>query len=677
MGRRVLWLVALLILIPIASSGHSETRMTVDGIAWFDCEDSWASITDSQGNEVANGSEFTASLDAENYTFYTENNSRCQSVIPVTNDLPNLRPAPTENFDVINLATCEQPYLVSNCQATYVSGDLIDDDSDVFAIEVDENQILILELLAASAAIDIDLHFQNSTDEYALDDSVSLPLNTSIDTIYQMAVPIEESGRVIVTVHSPSPSSIWALNVEKYSTEGTINASDLENLVGIGPTSFAVSSGGDESLLVTDSMSIDGTVIDFKYRYVYTSTSISEWNNASAGDRIGGIADIEYIEFKWDCSCEWMASMERHTHYDANWEMDAPGFKPLTATSNNSTYPLIKMDGSSNDGELTLHMGDYQDILRVETNGWNESVHLIDVIVEGDIYDIQVTIWNVDQESWDILDEATATYSMDKISLSLDVGLGTHFIRIQHVNGSDSLNSNVDSVEWTIRVSTAVLDEGDEPWFPASNAVKEAADVFYWLIGLILILPFIIFYINIRKTRAFAEEFARKKNRLQWLSTKLDDGSFSPSDLSRALRSVSTLDWEEALEVWGQEEIRHFTTGIDLAVWTLDKRLSEDGAWPLLIGLRPQDCEWSVAALKFESPEGESWSISEVEPKLLKRAHELFLDTIHDNTRVFIRVDLQGNADSVDIHLSGMVNGEPMAAKPANTIYRTVESSEE
>ena len=156
MGRRVLWLVALLILIPIASSGHSETRMTVDGIAWFDCEDSWASITDSQGNEVANGSEFTASLDAENYTFYTENNSRCQSVIPVTNDLPNLRPAPTENFDVINLATCEQPYLVSNCQATYVSGDLIDDDSDVFAIEVDENQILILELLAASAAIDID-----------------------------------------------------------------------------------------------------------------------------------------------------------------------------------------------------------------------------------------------------------------------------------------------------------------------------------------------------------------------------------------------------------------------------------------------------------------------------------------------------------------------------------------
>jgi hypothetical protein len=677
MGRRVLWLVAILILIPVASSGHSETRMTVDGIAWFDCEDSWASITDSQGNEFANGSDFTVSLDAENHTFYTENSSRCQSVIPVTNDLPNLRPAPTENFDAITVTTCEQPYLGSSCNGAYVSGDLIDDDSDIFAIDVNENQIIVVDLLAASAAIDIDLHFQNSSDEYALEDSLSLPLNTSIDATYQIVIPIEENGRVIVTVHSPSPSSIWAVNVEKYSTEIAINASDLENLVGIGSTSFAVTSGGDESLVVTDSMSSDGTEIEFQFRYVYTPTSISEWNNASVGDRISGIADIEYVEFKWDCNCEWIASMERHTHYDVNWGMDAPGFKPLTATSNNSTYPLISMDGNPNDGELTLHMGDYQDILRVETTGWNESVHLVDVIVEGDIYDIQVTIWNVDQESWDILDEVTATYSMDKISLSLDVGLGTHFIRIQHVNGSDSINSDVDSIEWTIRVSTAILDEGDEPWFPASDAVKEAADVFYWLIGLILILPFIIFYINIRKTRAFAEEFARKKNRLQWLSTKLDDGSFSPSDLSRALRSVSTLDWEEALEVWGQEQIRHFTTGIDLAVWALDKRLSEDGSWPLLIGLRPQDCEWSVAALKFESPEGEDWSVSKVEPKLLKRDHEVFLDTIHDNTRVFIRVDLQGNAESVDIHLSGMVNGEPMAAKPANTIYRTVESSEE
>ena len=83
---------------------------------------------------------------------------------------------------------------------------------------------------------------------------------------------------------------------------------------------------------------------------------------------------------------------------------------------------------------------------------------------------------------------------------------------------------------------------------PCSEAVKDAANVFYWIIGALLILPFLIFYINLNNTRKFAEEFARKKDRLKWLSKKLDEGSFSPSDLSKALRSVSTLDWEEALQ---------------------------------------------------------------------------------------------------------------------------------
>ena len=55
----------------------------------------------------------------------------------------------------------------------------------------------------------------------------------------------------------------------------------------------------------------------------------------------------------------------------------------------------------------------------------------------------------------------------------------------------------------------------------------------------------------------------------------------------------------------------------------------------------------------------------------------MFLDTIHNNTRIFIQVDLQGNANSIDIHLSGMVDGEPMASKPANTIYRDKNQSEE
>ena len=50
--------------------------------------------------------------------------------------------------------------------------------------------------------------------------------------------------------------------------------------------------------------------------------------------------------------------------------------------------------------------------------------------------------------------------------------------------------------------------------------------------------------------------------------------------------------------------------------------------------------EWSVAALKFEANEGTDWVVSSVEPKLLYRSNEVFLDTIYTNARVFIRVDL-------------------------------------
>ena len=131
------------------------------------------------------------------------------------------------------------------------------------------------------------------------------------------------------------------------------------------------------------------------------------------------------------------------------------------------------------DGELTIHMDDYQDILRVETTGWNESIHLVDVIVEGDIYDLQVSIMNIDPETWDILDQVYATYSMNKIRLSLDVGLGTHFIKIQHINGSDALDVNGESVQWKIRGEAAVLEEGDEPWFPASEAVKKELQTYF------------------------------------------------------------------------------------------------------------------------------------------------------------------------------------------------------
>ena len=146
--------------------------------------------------------------------------------------------------------------------------------------------------------------------------------------------------------------------------------------------------------------------------------------------------------------------------------------------------------------------------------------------------------------------------------------------------------------------------------------------------GALLILPFLIFYINLN-TRKLLKNL-QKEGQIG-IEQEIRRRCFSPSDLSKALRSVSTLDWEESLSVWGEPQIRHFTTGIDMAVWPLDSRISDSGAWPILIGLRPQDCEWSVAALKFEANQGGEWSVEKVEPNFYALKRDI-LDTIHDNT---------------------------------------------
>ena len=661
--------------LPVVSAVYSSTHITAEGTAWFDCNDSWASIEDDSGNILANGSDFTIGLDSGNHTFHVGDDDDCQRVIPLNGELPNLRPAPSNEFFTLGSEICLQDGLNVSCEGEYTSGDLINDPADVFAVNVSSGSILVLTLVASSTSIDVDLHFQNLTHESPIGNAFSLPLNTSIDENYVSYIPIDNDGRIIVTITSPSPDNIWSMRTEIFDTTQISQLYHLDSVFGIGNSPLSYSLGEDESLIITKSATIDGlTDVPIKYRYVYPSSE-SDWSNATLNDRINGIAGSSYIEFQWDCNCSWNASMSHYQHFDASWGMDAPTYRPLSANSNNSTYPLITMDGNTEDGELTLHMGDYQDILRVETTGWNDSIHLVDVIVEGDIYEMRVTIWDMDQQTWDVLNEVSATYSMDKISLSLDVGLGTHFIKIEHINGSSAINENAEPVEWNIRVSTAVIDEGEEPWFPASDAVKDAADLFYWLIGLILILPFLVFYRFIRKEKLFAEEFASKKDRLQWLNQKLTEGDFSHNDLARALRAVSSLEWEKALEVWGDSEMRHYTTGIDMAIWSLSNR--DDGIWSLLIGICAKECDWNVAAIRFEAPEGEPWDVKKIEPKLLSRGSEIFLDSLTKDSRLFVQVELEGSSNALDIHLSGMVNGDPMAAKPANTIYRDSNSSEE
>ena len=680
MGKKALAVCLVAFIIPLASAGNYNAEIEVgDGIIWFDCENSNVILTNSTGFEINNSSEIYENLEAGNYFLNISEIDNCQGIIPVTAELSNTRPPPgsaiNAGFKMLDHEICNLNGTSSNCEGVDTSGNLVNDPADVFGINVTSGQILVTELIASSAAIEVKFHFQNNTSEELVQNSIELNRNSSINSEHDAIIPIENDGRIIITVTSPALDTVWGLNTKLYEKDELIILKNIDSISGIGKMNFKYILPTFESMLITNSVNDLMEAQNMKYRFVYSETYSSDWLNASIGDRINSITESEYIEFEWDCNCEWHASMSQHEHYDAGWGGDAPSLRPLSSTSNNSTYPLIPMDGSLHTGELTLEMNDYRDVLRVETTGWNESIHLVDVTVEGDIYDLQVTIWDIDQNTWQEIDSLTKTYSMNDIRATLEVGRGTHFIRIQHINGSDSISEEIQPVEWKIRVSTAVIDEGEEPWFPASEEVKSAANVFYWLMGALMIVPFIVFYLQVKNDRLFAEEFASKKNRLAWLSERLDKGEDIEADLSRALRTMSSLDWEDALQTWGTPELRHLTSGIDIALWKLDKRLSSDGEIPLMLGIMPSENEWSVAAVRLEAPEGKAWTITNVEPKLLFRNDEIFLDTISAGSRVFIKLNIKGEADSIDIHLSGMMLTKPIAAKPSKTMY--LDSEEE
>ena len=139
----------------------------------------------------------------------------------------------------------------------------------------------------------------------------------------------------------------------------------------------------------------------------------------------------------------------------------------------------------------------------------------------------------------------------------------------------------------------------------------------------------------------------------------------------RSLEAVATLPWQSAIASWGNPEQSYTTDGTSIAVWNLDARLAKSlGNWPILVGLNTEDETWEVAAFRFDAPYGQALSVDHVEPRLLHRGEEVFIDAIAKGTTVFLTVDLSGDAMQVDIELNGQVNATPRAMRIPTTLTR-------
>ena len=138
---------------------------------------------------------------------------------------------------------------------------------------------------------------------------------------------------------------------------------------------------------------------------------------------------------------------------------------------------------------------------------------------------------------------------MNTVELSLEAGPGTHFIKIEHIDGAQSIDDDANPVQWSMEVRTAVMEEGEEPWFAPSEEVQDIAETMRWFMGFSFLIPCLILVIYLQREKRFAQELSSKKDRLSWLRSRLDKGEVVTKDLAGR--------YEPSLRSSGKKPCRH------------------------------------------------------------------------------------------------------------------------
>ena len=124
---------------------------------------------------------------------------------------------------------------------------------------------------------------------------------------------------------------------------------------------------------------------------------------------------------------------------------------------------------------------------------------------------------------------------------------------------------------------------------------------------------------------------------------------------------LEEVQWRATIEEMGKAHLSHHTDSVTLKAWKISGR-------NLLIGVHVESLPWELAALRFVATDGPSWKLSKVAPASLFDGDEIFLDTLAAGTTRFIQIELEGTAAGLDLHLSGLVDGQPLAAIPARAL---------
>ena len=312
-------------------------------------------------------------------------------------------------------------------------------------------------------------------------------------------------------------------------------------------------------------------------------------------------------------------------------------------------WGLISPSNTPYSGSLGIE--DRIDIHPFEITDSNGSRVMIRSDIESPVtYQIQT----LSQDSWQILNYTNGTV--------ISVPPGIHAIRVE---GLSPIVGDVEYEFYMVYLGEDIPDEGEY------RDLSHLFTNFYVLIGGLMLLPLAVvlwwnrsLFLEKKNTRTGFEIHGIKKlellrERLSLEGENLEEGT---EDIVKALSMLGDSSWDEALYDLGKPSLRHMTEQIEICSWVIPESSF------LILGIRTFQEKWELTALSVSSPEGSTASITKVSPNHMFEHNEVFLDTLSPETKRFLSLEISGSPSLLELEVSGLVDGEPLAAVPREAL---------
>ena len=361
------------------------------------------------------------------------------------------------------------------------------------------------------------------------------------------------------------------------------------------------------------------------------------------------------IEFriKSEQVIEWEIEVTQPISGDGVLLGDAPDLLWLE-TGPSEFWSLLSPSTTPYSGSLGI--GDRIDIHPFEIVDSNGSMVMIRSDIESPVtYQIQ----SLSQDSWQILNYTNGTV--------ISVPPGIHAIRVE---GLSPIVGDVEYEFYIVYLGENIPDEGEY------RDLSHLFTNFYVLIGGLMLLPLAVvlwwnrsLFLEKRNTRSGFEIHGIKKLELlrERLSPEGENLGGDNEGVVKALSMLGDSSWDEALYDLGEPSLRHMTEQIEICGWVIPESRF------LIMGIRTFQDKWELTALSVSSPEGSTAYIAKVSPEHMFENNEVFLDTLNPETKRFLSLEISGDPSLIELEVSGLVDGEPLAAVPREAISFNVD----